>query len=529
MTVRGDEVVDHEELDLRDRPSVDPLLTDVTYAEAAYVYRMARDQARWITRRTVHVVFDSAISMRRTVTCEIQLTEQDLISLPTVAGRVPLQIAGFEPDFSRPLTAMQVGTGEIPTLRTASERTVMARGLAGDVAPEGSAELPDVEFYALRSIDRGRPSPQLSEHVSAESVEAKLLIAIKDVEPVEYLIVLVERPEKGCLFNLSFEVSETLPARDENFREYATLLKANRNLRYDRLKFGRTWGIHWWVPDTFTLRIPLTDLLACRSYHAELVSPAGTYVCRGSRLEVIAVDPADGSVSVITHAIDKDPRPDSAHFHFAVEREREGLPTSAVAQMLVVLQPTFHDGMRIGQNMSAVSLLSLVFLTATLGFRSWGYENDSVVTFLLVAPAIVVAAMVRSNEPSLTKKVLSYYRARVSLVGVAMFATALAIAVKTRGAALTLVLCLAIAVTLFTSIPTFISAHHAANRDPDETEKSHRRSLNWLRDRLIGKLIQDLSQELGPPPDDSETSLFGRVRNFLGGIAEERAQNKFQP
>ncbi len=320
-------------------------------------------------------------------------------------------------------------------------------------------------------------------------------------------MALLPRPSSPSLLSLSYSSVEELPEREVlKLRRFTSFLSLGRKVRAERRYYQDKWRIYWWIPDTFTLQIPVKDLTQCQSYHLEIASPLGT------QIYVAVLYIVDSQTSRSWEIPDHDPSPDRAKFYYTSSagggsaEEFSGVASDVKhiqGFVRLVLQPTYHDGMRQGLNLSLLSLGVLVFLALEMTWPFGRYTNESVVALLLVAPAIVVAGMLKPQEHPLTKRVLSLYRTRVSTIAVILFVVAMCIAVGLHSAGMTIVLSLASVFVGYELVPTLISACHVWTRDEDEQAQSLRRPLMRLFRKLLIYLrvvqrVDDKRRIIGP-------------------------------
>lgn len=455
-------------------------------AEAALIERMSRRRRAWIGRRTERLSFEREHTVQRRTTCELEVPKQLTKRLPSFLGRSPLPIAGFA-RFPALHVRARIDGADVPILRREHERSLLSelitdRVLANAKAAKALSQLPVPATGSRADVVRGlvrhaldpalapAPPPAL-EVVRSQMFEAvpEALQYIEDYIDTRLIVVLAP---SNALQNddgvLVLEEEHTEAVRFERvaaWRSVVSVIESLLGIRstYALFKRRKTRRLliadgsamrtdaffnkgalgpyrQQWSgvvrPDSYRAVVPVDQFPEAASYHLELASPKGTYIDT-AQLRIVA-DDKDDDVMDIVIVRDDDNHPDQSHLHFNPNLMGRGRTTRYDTGVLrVVIRPSYHNGLRAGLHVSTMATVVLILLTVSVGWTAIGVEprltalapdTNSIVSLLLLAPTLAIAAVVRQEEDEFVKLIQARYRARLAVIGVALLAAAFSLA-----------------------------------------------------------------------------------------------------
>lgn len=454
---------------------------------------------------------------------------------PLVGNRLLLPIAMFERRASRNVTVTSAAQEPLPHLTRSEERALVAAGLTTWVSEMSGDAFDDIpvsvrEAGLAATIEVGASLPglelpgewlhlrkradRLADYVAASRdewshfVEHRVVVALPEASELganDGRLRIIERhPEEFPRAPEPRRISPLfrVPIAQEEGPTAIRVLVTDPvvgPIRYmagdttiDRPVWERSCSL-----DDAPISIVAGSLGEAASYHLEVTCPAGMFI-ETSKLVVTRVsgdtsdeiDEAYGGPTVVggveVWEIDEDdPRWDTAHFYYSASYgQEEGTDPPEILESVaaLILRPMYHGVLRAGTNVSILTTALLATLTLSLGWEAGGLptlvelplvqrDTNSVVSLLLLVPTIALAVLLRADEPLLTKWVMSSYRQRLAVVGLANFVAAVAFAIGLDGLWLTATLVVATCVSAVYSYWNYRSG-----------EVSRARERLWLAD-----------------------------------------------
>ncbi|MDQ1438351.1 MAG: hypothetical protein QOK43_1980 [Acidimicrobiaceae bacterium] len=466
---------------------------EFTPAQAKKLWALRERRSEWIVRRTERIILNAEHSFERSTIFEIDLSKYPAEDIPTINGLWALPISELLRLPARHIRVSVQNEDVPVALRSQERELVssgLAQTVEFDAAqlPTVHCLLSlDIErpFNKLTNDDENALS-------QLQAQRPRLSLTLRNLRQQRVVIALVRGRRVGRHFTITETHTERVAVKNGIFegrvlrrrRAHETgdslydqwRAHPDGTERQDRLltlsdgsamtltplvgeeadtAYKERWGWSEWAPDTYVLKLGVHGYLECRSYHLEIESPAGTYIDKATlRLyngkPVVYVDEGGRwhSDSVQTEVIlvrQDDYPPNRAHFHFTREMSQRQAPDGEYVSghVSVVLRPTYHDGLRGGFWVSLLATLILVVLLGSLGWHAAGYgplpllghvrlkkpDTQSLVAAILVAPAAVIALVMRENEQPLSKVVQGQLRLRLSISAAALFIAAVGLSV----------------------------------------------------------------------------------------------------
>lgn len=486
------------------------------------------DSSSWISRRIEQVEWEDDRTIWRTSTLDISFDQVSgsHYAPPLLRERALLPISANPRRSSRNLTVSSATGEPLPHLTRVEERALVAAGLTTwnqDVFGEEFDAIPLAvrEASLLQQIETAIPLPGLGVpdgwrliNRNRREVE-RYLQTTKDnwipfaedrvviAMPLASTLFKADAPEGGGRIRLIERHPEEFPREASPRKKIPLFLLRTAQFKEDvatrvlvtsavqpaeRFRAGDGGsGQPVWRREASIDDAPVTittgGLGEAASYHLEVTCPAGLFI----ETAKLVVTREGRSGTETCEVAEDDPRWDTAHFYFPAASLMPGdNPDADTAEIsetaaALILRPMYHGVLRAGINVSILTAVLLGVLTATLGWAAGDLpvvvrvpfvqrDTNSVVSLLLLVPTAALAALIRADEPLLTKWVLASYRLRLATIGLASFAVAVGFAIGLDGLWLTATTAAGTAVAAVYSLRNYQSGKVSRAREREWVE-----------------------------------------------------------